>query len=70
MIELSNYRVIRGAFNQRRKTLINALSGYPGFDRSKEEILNAVEAIGEKPTVRGEELSLSQFIRLSDIFTH
>ncbi len=64
------FTVIRGAFHQRRKTLVNALSGYPGLDRSKEEILNAVEAIGEKSTVRGEELSLSQFIRLSDIFTH
>jgi len=63
MIELSNYR-------QRRKTLVNALSGYPGLGRSKEEIQKAVETIGEKPTVRGEELSLSQFIRLSDIFTH
>ena len=64
------FTVIRGAFNQRRKTLVNALSGYPGLGRSKEEIQKAVETIGEKPTVRGEELSLSQFIRLSDIFTH
>ncbi|MCR5746467.1 MAG: 16S rRNA (adenine(1518)-N(6)/adenine(1519)-N(6))-dimethyltransferase RsmA [Lachnospiraceae bacterium] len=64
------FSLIRGAFNQRRKTLVNALSGYAGLSRSKEEIIDAVKTIGEKPTVRGEELSLLQFVHLADIFVN
>lgn len=61
------FSVIRGAFNQRRKTLLNALSGYKELSLSKDIIKQAIEEAGEKPSVRGEELSLEQFIRLSDL---
>lgn len=60
------FSLIRGAFNQRRKTLINALSGYSGLNFSKAEVTDALDTIGAKPTVRGEELSLSQFALLAD----
>ncbi|MBQ4482425.1 MAG: 16S rRNA (adenine(1518)-N(6)/adenine(1519)-N(6))-dimethyltransferase RsmA [Lachnospiraceae bacterium] len=64
------FSVIRGAFNQRRKTLLNALSGHKELGLSREMIKEAIEKAGEKPAVRGEELSLEQFTKLSDILYH
>ena len=63
------FALIRGAFNQRRKTLVNALSGYAGLDLTREQIINAIESADKKPTVRGEELSLSHFAALADILS-
>lgn len=58
-------KIVKAAFNQRRKTLYNALSNaYPELGR--ESIQHAIEAIGLSQTVRGEALSLSQFAALSD----
>ena len=57
--------VVRAAFNQRRKTLINALSaGVPGCDKTRAAA--AVAACGLDARVRGETLSLAQFAALSD----
>lgn len=63
------FALIRGAFNQRRKTLANALSGYAGLELTREQVIKAIEAAGKKPTVRGEELSLSDFAGLADILS-
>ncbi|MBO5551780.1 MAG: 16S rRNA (adenine(1518)-N(6)/adenine(1519)-N(6))-dimethyltransferase RsmA [Lachnospiraceae bacterium] len=63
------FALIRGAFNQRRKTLANALSGYAGLELTREQVIKAIEAAGKKPTVRGEELSLSDFAALADILS-
>jgi hypothetical protein len=60
--------LIRAAFNQRRKTLANAVShGYSleGRQFTREEVTAALEKIGLPPTVRGEALSLEQFAALS-----
>lgn len=60
------FRTIRAAFNQRRKTLVNALSS--GFgELSKEQITQAVAECGLDTRVRGEALSLEQFAALSDV---
>ena len=61
------FSLIRGAFNQRRKTLVNALFGFAGLDHTKEQLGEAIAAVGEKPSVRGEELSLEAFAKLADI---
>ena len=59
------FRLIKAAFNQRRKTLLNAASsGIPGL--TKEEITAALESEGLSPQIRGEALTLEQFARLSD----
>ncbi|MBO4374168.1 MAG: 16S rRNA (adenine(1518)-N(6)/adenine(1519)-N(6))-dimethyltransferase RsmA [Lachnospiraceae bacterium] len=63
------FRLIRGSFNQRRKTLVNGLKNYAGLNLSKEQIEDAIEKLGKKPSVRGEELTLSEFARLADILT-
>ena len=60
------FRVIRSAFNQRRKTLPNALAaGISGLERSHAE--EALRALGLSSTIRGEALSLEQFAALSGL---
>ena len=59
------FRVVKAAFGQRRKTLMNALKGV-GF--SKEAVRDALEQSGIDPTRRGETLTLEEFGRLADAF--
>ena len=58
------FRVVKAAFAQRRKTLLNSLSASLGGP-SKEEISQAIEACGLPPDVRGERLAIPQFAQLS-----
>jgi 16S rRNA (adenine1518-N6/adenine1519-N6)-dimethyltransferase len=58
------FRVVRAAFNQRRKTLVNALSS--GMGLPKEQIEAAVVGSGFDARVRGEVLSIADFARLTD----
>ena len=59
------FSVVRAAFNQRRKTLLNALSsGLNGF--TKEQIAQAIADCGLDEKVRGEALGIAEFARLSD----
>ena len=59
------FRTIRAAFEQRRKTLPNALSaGFPEIP--KEDLTAMVEACGHRPDIRGERLSISEFCALSN----
>ena len=65
------FSVIRAAFNQRRKTLANALRNDPKLGLKKELIENALTECGLDPGVRGEMLSLEQFAAFSDaLFGH
>lgn len=59
------FKIIRAAFEQRRKTLVNALSGK--VDISKEQIISAVSETGLDPNIRGEKLGIEEFARLSNI---
>ena len=59
------FRTIRYAFEQRRKTLPNALSA--GFtDIPKEALTAIVESCGHRPDIRGERLDTAQFTALAD----
>ena len=60
------FRVVKAAFGQRRKTLMNALKG-GGFQ--KEAVRDALEKSGIDPTRRGETLTLEEFGRLADAFS-
>ena len=60
------FRLIRASFNQRRKTLVNALNNAPGIPISKEELQKSLEELGVSSTVRGEALNLEQFAQLSN----
>lgn len=61
---------IRASFNQRRKTLVNGLSHFPGISLSKEQIQEQIQMLGLPATVRGESLTLAQFAALSDAIYH
>jgi 16S rRNA (adenine1518-N6/adenine1519-N6)-dimethyltransferase len=56
------FRVIDGAFAQRRKTLRQALSAWAGSPDQAEQIL--VKA-GVSPQARGEDLSINEFIEVA-----
>ena len=58
--------IVRAAFGQRRKTLTNALSSSPQIPCSKEQITDALEQLGFSPSIRGEKLSVADFVSLSD----
>ena len=59
------FAIVRAAFSQRRKTLINALAaGVPGCDKARAAA--AVAACGFDARVRGETLDLAQFAALSN----
>lgn len=58
------FRIVRAAFNQRRKTLANALSaGLP--ELSKQEILKSMALCGMEEKIRGETLDIKGFAELT-----
>lgn len=60
-------RVVKAAFAQRRKTLLNALSA--GFgEMSKETVEKCLTDSGFDPKVRGEVLSIGEFAKIADAF--
>ena len=61
------FSVIKAAYAQRRKTLLNGLSAVYGSKFSKEELRQAILDCGLPETVRGERLSLQEFAQLSKI---
>ena len=58
------FRVVKAAFSQRRKTLLNCLSA--NFPIPKDEISTLLESIGIAPSRRGETLSLEEFANIAD----
>ena len=58
------FRLIRGAFEHRRKTLMNSLSA--AGVTSKEKLQKALEELDIPLTVRAEQLSLEQFAEIAD----
>ena len=60
------FSVVKSAFGQRRKTLVNALSKSPYMSVTKEEVIQALSGMGLDENIRGEKLSLEQFALLSN----
>lgn len=65
------FRVIRAAFNHRRKTLANSLANSSELNGSghactREDVTTALEAMGLPAGIRGEALTLAQFGELAD----
>lgn len=59
------FALIRAAFNQRRKTLVNALSNAPELGVTKEQAAEALQRMDLSLTIRGEALTLEQFAQLA-----
>lgn len=60
------FALIRAAFNQRRKTLVNAVSNSAELNIGKSQIQEALEKLGQSATVRGEALTLEEFAALAN----
>ena len=58
------FRVVRGAFSQRRKTLANSLSSALGID--KQEITRVIESVGLPSNIRPEQLKMEDFIAVAE----
>lgn len=61
------FGVIRASFEQRRKTMTNALANSAKLSYTKEEIIGALEDAGLNPLIRGEALTLEEFARLTGV---
>lgn len=69
------FSIIRAAFNQRRKTLANALVNSSSLVDEKENVLkvtrqdvyDVLDRMGISQTIRGEALTLEQFAELSNL---
>ncbi len=58
------FRVARGAFSQRRKTLANSVSSSMGID--KELVIKSIENSGLLPAIRPEQLTMEELINFSN----
>ncbi len=59
------FRVVKAAFSQRRKTLLNCLSSF--FSMPKDELSALLKSADVEPTRRGETLSLPEFAAIADL---
>jgi len=63
--EATFFKVVRGAFAQRRKTLVNSLqTAVHGLD--KPALTAVIEGLGFPADIRGEKLSIPDFARLAE----
>lgn len=60
------FRVVRAAFAQRRKTLLNALQAVLGKNIDKEKLRQILIACNLTENIRGERLSFADFAQLSE----
>lgn len=65
--EARMFALIRAAFNQRRKTLLNSLYNARELSYTKEELTKALEKLGWPQSIRGEALTLHEFAALSNL---
>ena len=55
--------MIRASFNQRRKTLVNALSAEIK-SKTKDELTEILVSLGFRADIRGEKLTLADFAKI------
>ncbi len=60
------FRVVRAAFAQRRKTLVNGLYAAFGASYSKEQLGVILENCGLSKSIRGERLGIPEFAQLAE----
>lgn len=60
------FAIVRAAFNQRRKTLVNAISPAFGGRLEKTDILSLMKTCNLDERIRGEKLTLEEYAALAD----
>lgn len=60
------FKLVKVAFGQRRKTLLNCIMNQTNLFRNKEEVIDVFEKLGIAHDIRGEKLSIEQFRDLAD----
>ena len=60
------FKLIRAAFMERRKTLLNAVKNSQELDISKERVEEVLTEMGIDTRIRGEALTLEQFALIAD----
>ena len=60
------FKLIRAAFGERRKTLVNAIANSPELTITKAEAGEAIREAGLPPDIRGEKLDLAAYAALAD----
>lgn len=60
------FRIVRGAFNQRRKSIVNSISRKAVLDIEKDKLIPILNTIGIDPSLRPESLSLSEFAKITN----
>ena len=60
------FKLIRAAFNQRRKTLANSIANAAEIDFSKENVIKALTCLKLNENIRGEALDLVDYAHLTD----
>lgn len=60
------FHLVKCAFGQRRKTLLNSLSNQGGLGLSKEELTELLHGLGWDDRIRGETLGLPEFAKLTE----
>lgn len=59
------FKIVRAAFSQRRKTLVNTLaSAFPNI--GKDDITSLIESCGIDPRIRGEVLAIADFAQVAE----
>lgn len=61
------FKIVKSIFSQRRKTLVNSLSGSPYLDLSKDKIIDVLKQMELNEKVRGEKLNIEQIAEISNI---
>jgi 16S rRNA (adenine1518-N6/adenine1519-N6)-dimethyltransferase len=61
------FRLIKAAFSQRRKTLLNCMFNCGDFKLTKDDITKIINTAGYDERVRGESLKLEDFAKLSNV---
>ena len=59
------FRVVKLAFLQRRKNILNSLSS--GIGKNKDEVKNILNSAGINPNFRAEQLCFEDFLKISDL---
>lgn len=64
--EKGYFKIVKAAFGQRRKTLLNALSNSPSVPLGKQEVAEVLASCGIDSNRRGETLTLQDFADISN----